>query len=258
MIYKLGLDGQGTLIRRKDFGKIKVFRNWTDSKFRQMCILSGCDYLDSPKGIGLKKAQQLLMKTDAYKLINTWITWGKNVTAPPLVENYLLKFQKAEWTFMHQTVYDPNLKKCIHFNPIKDSKLLKMEDLDFLGRYYFDFKVRILNPDIAESIATGLIDPITILSFDKENDINRLTIPASQSLDENEKKRGLPWVKKDSSRTFKPVFPKTKIPQATAFKKAFAENNKFVVKKTLPSKSDYFPFKNSKDQSPASKRKKTC
>ena len=41
-------DGKGILIRRKDFTKIKEFKNWTDKKFRQMCILSGCDYLDSP------------------------------------------------------------------------------------------------------------------------------------------------------------------------------------------------------------------
>jgi exonuclease-1 len=138
VIYKLGLDGKGTLIRRKDFGKIKDFRNWTDSKFRHMCILSGCDYLDSPKGIGLKKAQQLLMKTDGFKLIKSWLAWGKNLKAPPLVEDYLMKFQMAEWTFLHQTVYDPQLKKCIHWNPIKDPKLLNLDNLDFLGRYIFN------------------------------------------------------------------------------------------------------------------------
>lgn len=128
------MDGQGTLIRRKDFGKINGFRNWTDTKFRHMCILSGCDYLESPKGIGLKKSQQLLMKNDAYKLINSWVTWGKNVNAPPLSDKYLEKFQMADWTFLHQTVFDPNLKKCIHWNPIKDQNLLKLDNIDFLGK----------------------------------------------------------------------------------------------------------------------------
>ncbi len=126
--------GQGSLIRRKDFGKIKEFRNWTDSKFRQMCILSGCDYLESPKGIGIKKAQQFLINTDAYKLINSWISWGKNVKAPPLVEDYLGKFKMADWTFMHQTVFDPDTQKCIPWNPIKDLELLKLDNLDFLGK----------------------------------------------------------------------------------------------------------------------------
>jgi exonuclease-1 len=32
-------------------------------KFRYMCILSGCDYLASLKGIGLKKAQMVFKKT---------------------------------------------------------------------------------------------------------------------------------------------------------------------------------------------------
>lgn len=35
---------------------------WSHSKFIQMCILSGCDYLESPKGIGLKTAYVLLNK----------------------------------------------------------------------------------------------------------------------------------------------------------------------------------------------------
>lgn len=30
--------------------------NWTFDKFRQMCILSGCDYLPSLPGIGIKTA----------------------------------------------------------------------------------------------------------------------------------------------------------------------------------------------------------
>lgn len=34
-----------------------------------MCILSGCDYLDSPKGIGLKTAYVMLNKFSNAKLL---------------------------------------------------------------------------------------------------------------------------------------------------------------------------------------------
>ena len=33
---------------------------FTDEMFLQMCILSGVDYLDSPKGLGLKTANALM------------------------------------------------------------------------------------------------------------------------------------------------------------------------------------------------------
>ena len=37
-----------------------TFDGWTIDKFRQMCILSGCDYLPSIRGVGLKVAYDLL------------------------------------------------------------------------------------------------------------------------------------------------------------------------------------------------------
>ncbi len=44
-------------------------RYWSHSKFIQMCILSGCDYLDSPKGIGLKTAYVMLNKFSNAKML---------------------------------------------------------------------------------------------------------------------------------------------------------------------------------------------
>ena len=97
-----------------------------------MCVLSGCDYLSSPQGIGLKKAQTLLQKTDAHKLIQLWNSWGKAVKAPKgLDPNYLDKFIKAELTFLHQRVYDPIVKELVHLNPIQTSNWDYSDD--FLG-----------------------------------------------------------------------------------------------------------------------------
>ncbi len=65
-------------------------------------IKKGCDYLDSPPGIGVKRALKLLEKTDAYSLIKSWKTWGQAVKAPKLPKNYTESFQMADWTFQHQ------------------------------------------------------------------------------------------------------------------------------------------------------------
>ncbi len=82
--------------------------------------------------------------------------------------------------------------------------------------------------------------------------------PISQSVSQQGSKRSFPWVKKgqESSSSCKPFFSKTIMPKASAFKTAFSENKKIVIKKTLPAKSDYFSFKNPTDQGQASKRNK--
>lgn len=37
-------------------------RHWDRNMFIQLCILSGCDYLNSPKGVGFKTAYNLIYK----------------------------------------------------------------------------------------------------------------------------------------------------------------------------------------------------
>lgn len=49
--------------------------NFTQDKFRYMCILSGCDYLPSMSGVGLKKALKFISRTqetDINKVIFTF------------------------------------------------------------------------------------------------------------------------------------------------------------------------------------------
>jgi exonuclease-1 len=38
------------------------FRNFTQDMFLSLCIISGCDYLESIKGIGFKKAYRILVE----------------------------------------------------------------------------------------------------------------------------------------------------------------------------------------------------
>ncbi|RUS16027.1 PIN domain-like protein [Endogone sp. FLAS-F59071] len=64
VIFKLDAYGAGVEVLRDRFAAVKEVSlvGWTDDQLRQMCILSGCDYLPSIPGMGLKTAHKLLRK----------------------------------------------------------------------------------------------------------------------------------------------------------------------------------------------------
>ena len=53
--FKLDLSGRFEMIEHDRLGEV-LGPDFSVEKFRYMCILSGCDYLASPDGIGLGKA----------------------------------------------------------------------------------------------------------------------------------------------------------------------------------------------------------
>ncbi|KAJ2999575.1 Rad2 nuclease [Globomyces sp. JEL0801] len=165
VIYKLDKDGNGIEIRKQDIGNIRELQFWDETKFRQMCILSGmrmshliifgCDYLESPKGIGVKTAIKLLSNTDAYTLIKSWMNFGKLVNAPVLKPGYLKEFEMADLTFKHQFVYDSHKSQLVHLQPISD-----IIDIDI-----HLCSGSIIESSIAQQIALGNYNPITKLPF---------------------------------------------------------------------------------------------
>ena len=67
-------DGEGLLVDMSNLNRVRTVQlsSFTFDKFRQMCMLSGCDYLQSVKGMGLKKAHNAHKKhADAYKVIKS-------------------------------------------------------------------------------------------------------------------------------------------------------------------------------------------
>lgn len=64
VLFKLDGDGNCSAVSRDDFTKCREynFSDWSDVEFRQMAILSGCDYLESIQGLGLKTAYRLMRK----------------------------------------------------------------------------------------------------------------------------------------------------------------------------------------------------
>ena len=63
VMFKMDQNGNGMMISQEDLHKaMEMEADYTFDKFCYMCILSGCDYLPSPRGIGLKRARDLIKK----------------------------------------------------------------------------------------------------------------------------------------------------------------------------------------------------
>ncbi len=73
------------------------FRSFTSEMLLITCILSGCDYLDSIKGIGFKKAHRLVYENgaDLKTILKKLRREGKQI----IPKDYEQTFEKALLTF---------------------------------------------------------------------------------------------------------------------------------------------------------------
>ncbi|KAM1008322.1 hypothetical protein ACFX2J_004773 [Malus domestica] len=100
IIFKMDKFGQGVefqysmLHRNKDLS----FSGFTKQMLLEMCILSGCDYLQSLPGMGLKRAHALIKKFTSYDKVIKHLKYS-TASVPPLYEE---SFKKAILTFQHQ------------------------------------------------------------------------------------------------------------------------------------------------------------
>ncbi|KAL2919784.1 hypothetical protein HK105_200701 [Polyrhizophydium stewartii] len=128
VVFKLDHAGNGVEIRGRDiFACVKEMRMWDFARFRHMCILSGCDYLESPQGIGIKKSLGLLVRSDLKTLLKSWKAWGKVAKAPKLPPNYVQRFEMADFAFQHQRVFDPQQGRLVTLQPLPDGLELTEE-----------------------------------------------------------------------------------------------------------------------------------
>lgn len=63
--------GQGVEFRSSKLGQNKVldFTGFTKQMLLEMCIFSGCDYLQSLPGMGVKRAHALVQKLKSYEKV---------------------------------------------------------------------------------------------------------------------------------------------------------------------------------------------
>ncbi|KAH8553521.1 PIN domain-like protein [Umbelopsis sp. PMI_123] len=150
IIFKLDKFGEGieiSLDRLSSVSDINL-KGWTTSDIRQMCILSGCDYLPSLSGMGLKTAHKLLQK---YKTADKVIQFIRFEGKIPVPADYELDFNRAEFTFLYQRVYDMDTGEIVYLTPLPES--LDTSDMSFLGEK--------LDKDTATKVAQGILHPCT-------------------------------------------------------------------------------------------------
>ncbi|KAE8673320.1 Exonuclease 1 [Hibiscus syriacus] len=146
VIFKMDKFGQGVEFKSSMLQKNKElsFAGFTKQMLLEMCILSGCDYLQSLPGMGLRRAHALIKKFKSYDKVIKHLRYS-TVSVPPLYEE---SFKKAILTFQCQRVYDPIAEDIVHLSDTSD--------------------------DIAQGIARGELDPFTQMPFRGIGDSSQL------------------------------------------------------------------------------------
>ncbi|KAI0096739.1 hypothetical protein GGR51DRAFT_553397 [Nemania sp. FL0031] len=150
LITKLDQYGQCIEVNRRDFNACREvsFVGWDDRLFRQMAILSGCDYLDSIPSLGLKTAHRLLRKHKTVeRVIRTLQFEGKH----RVPADYLKLFHQAEQTFLYQWAFCPRSNQLVNLTTLPSD--LSCEQLPFIGSF--------VEAELAQRIASGDFNPIT-------------------------------------------------------------------------------------------------
>ncbi|XP_055806470.1 exonuclease 1 [Solanum dulcamara] len=155
IIYKMDKFGQGLEFQysKLDQNKDLTLTGFTKQMLLEMCILSGCDYLQSLPGMGLKKAHALIKKFKSYDKVIKHLRYNTAAVSPMYEES----FKRAIMTFQHQRVYDLMSEDLVHLSEVSD---YGSQDLDFLGP--------LIPTEVAQGIAKGDIDPFTMMPFQKE------------------------------------------------------------------------------------------
>ncbi|CDW91247.1 exonuclease 1-like [Stylonychia lemnae] len=160
------------------------FQNFTQDMLLTTCILSGCDYLDSIKGIGFMKAQKLVEQcaneVDIFHEVMGLLKDEGKVVIP---DGYEEDYKKAFLTFKFQRVFCPTRQKLVMLHDITEcehgAEMTKLKDTNFLGKEIDNIK--------AQRIARGEIDPISFKEFIQNDDEDRIV----QKVVKNKEKKTL-------------------------------------------------------------------
>lgn len=89
----------------------KAYGSFFAKNILDICILSGCDYINSIKGIGLITAVKLFQKEKTVEKFVTSLAHKKTIPS-----DYIEQFYQAKKTFLYHIVYNPINKKRLYFN----------------------------------------------------------------------------------------------------------------------------------------------
>ncbi len=134
VLFKFDTSGQVMVIRREQFGSLHTktasFVGWSDEHFREMAVLSGCDYLPSIQGVGIITAAKLMRKYKSVEKVLQFLRLEGNKKIP---KEYLAEFRMAELAFKHQRVFDPRSEMLVYLTPPQDGDLDEKQEA-YIGR----------------------------------------------------------------------------------------------------------------------------
>ena len=160
VIFKMDLTGRAQEVSIDNLGRVKNLVGFTQDLFRHMCILSGCDYLPSVRGVGLVKACKALKLSkskDGYRVAAKLHQYIKGLS--PVDQNYGKEFDRADKTFLYQLVFNPLERKIQPLN--KYPKNVDAKDLEFAGPLISDekgFQIALGNIDINTQLVISYFD----------------------------------------------------------------------------------------------------
>ena len=94
--------GIGYEIDMSHLNQIDSFKDFDFDMFLTTCIISGCDYLPSMKGVGFVKAQKLVEEYTTFKKILKHCKQDPKLEVP---NDYKKNYYKALLTFYFQIVF---------------------------------------------------------------------------------------------------------------------------------------------------------
>ncbi|CAI7577225.1 unnamed protein product [Penicillium glandicola] len=150
LISKLDQHGECIEINRAEFTACREVSlvGFSDPDFRNMCILSGCDYLANIPKLGLKTAYRIIRKHRNVEKALRMLQFEGNFRVPA---DYLTNFKQAELTFLYQRVFCRKAEKLVTLTP--PDKDVNLAALPFIGAD--------MEPEIAIGVSRGDLDPTT-------------------------------------------------------------------------------------------------
>ncbi|KAL7645495.1 UNVERIFIED_CONTAM: hypothetical protein RMT77_003881 [Armadillidium vulgare] len=165
IIFKMDSNGCGVLVEKEKLHlSMNVPRDKFDfTKFRNMCILSGCDYLPSLHGIGLVKACRFFIVTSNPDVYTALCKLPVNLKMPQLevTLEYRENFMKAINTLLHQLVFDPLSHTLKPLTPYPQG--IGHEDMPYCGPFFGHeraYQIALGNVDVQTGETVDDFDPL--------------------------------------------------------------------------------------------------
>ena len=121
VLFKLDRTGTVSEVLARDFPRCRELNlaGFSHRMFLEMCVMAGCDFLPSPRGVGIKKAHDAIRRWRSFPRACKQLRFqGTSLPA-----GYEGAFQCAVWTFCHQRVFCPRRKEVVHLTPVPGGAL---------------------------------------------------------------------------------------------------------------------------------------